>query len=166
MKLSYLFLACLIFIASCIEKNEFTSLFETDPLTQNGEIFIDESGEEYWMGCENSFCYGFSGVAPDGDKTLQNLTIPNNLPASFDLTSFLPEVGHQGRLGSCTAWATVYYGRSLLFNYAENSSRVQSIRLSPSFIYNQIPEGNSFRPVLKGNMSFGRLAKFLIIFET
>lgn len=55
MKSSYLFLACLIFIASCIEKNEFASVLETDPLTKNGEIFIDESGEEYWMGCENSW---------------------------------------------------------------------------------------------------------------
>jgi len=141
MKLSYLFLACLIFIASCIEKNEFATVLETDPLTQNGEIFIDESGEEYWMGCENSYCYGFSGVAPDGDKTLQNLTIPNNLPATFDLSSFLPEVGNQGRLGSCTAWATVYYGRSLLFNYGGGSSRTQGVRLSPSYIYNQITQG-------------------------
>lgn len=141
MKLSYLFLACLIFIASCIEKNEFTSVLGTDPLTQNGEVFISEEGEEYWMGCENSYCYGFAAGAPESEKTLQNLAIPTNLPASFDLSSFLPEIGNQGRLGSCTAWATVYYGRSLLFNFNESSSRTQEVRLSPSYIYNQLTQG-------------------------
>lgn len=141
MKISNLFLVWLIFVASCIEKNEFTSLLSTDPLTQNGEVFVSEDGEEYWMGCENSYCYGFSGGAPEGSRTLQNLAIPANLPASFDLSNFLPEVGNQGRLGSCTAWATAYYGRSLLFNYVENSSRTQEVRLSPSYIYNQITKG-------------------------
>lgn len=141
MKQSCLFLVCLIFIASCIEKNEFTSVLGTDPLTQTGEIFISEDGEEYWMGCENSYCYGFAAGAPESEKTLQNLAIPNNLPASFDLSFFLPEVGNQGRIGSCTAWATVYYGRSLLANYGESSSRMRGVRLSPSFIYNQITQG-------------------------
>lgn len=141
MRLSYLFLSCLIFIASCVEKNEFTTVLGTDPLNQNGEIFISEDGEEYWMGCENSYCYGFAAGAPESEKTLQNLAIPTNLPASFDLSSFLPEIGNQGRLGSCTAWATAYYGRSLLFNFAENSSRTQGVRLSPSYIYNQLTQG-------------------------
>ena len=93
------------------------------------------------MGCENSYCYGFSAGAPESEKTLQNLVIPKNLPTSFDLSNFLPEVGNQGRLGSCTAWATTYYGRSLLYNYSENNSRTQGIKLSPSFIYNQITKG-------------------------
>jgi cathepsin K len=137
-----LFLPVFFFLLSgCLDNNEFASVLSTDPLTKEGEVFISEDGEEYWMGCENSYCYGFSGGVPEGSKTLQNLEIPANLPASFDLSGFLPEVGNQGRLGSCTAWATVYYGRSLLFNYSENSSRVQSIRLSPSFIYNQITRG-------------------------
>ncbi|MBC6367008.1 C1 family peptidase [Algoriphagus sp. AK58] len=131
----------LFLISGCVEKNEFTSLLGTDPLTQNGEVFISETGEEYWMGCENSYCYGFSGGVPESLKTLQNLTIPNNLPASFDLSNFLPEIGNQGRLGSCTAWATTYYGRSLLHNIGQNSSRSQGVTLSPSFIYNQITKG-------------------------
>jgi cathepsin K len=141
MKVPYLVLACLIFIAGCIEKNEFTTVLGTDPLTQNGEIFTDESGEEFWLGCENSYCYGFAAGAPESDKTLQNLAVPTNLPASFDLSSFLPEIGNQGRLGSCTAWATAYYGRSLLFNYSESSSRTEGLRLSPSYIYNQLTQG-------------------------
>lgn len=128
-------------LSGCLEKNEFTTLLSSDPLTQTGEIFISEEGEEYWMGCENSFCYGFTGALPDGDQTLQNLPIPNNLPVSFDLSTFLPEIGDQGRLGSCTAWATAYYGRSLLFNFSENFSRSQKVQLSPSYIYNQLTQG-------------------------
>lgn len=131
----------LFLLSGCLEKNEFTALLSTDPLTQNGEVFISEDGEEYWMGCENSYCYGFSGAPPNADKTLQDLTIPSNLPALFDLSRFLPEVGNQGRIGSCTAWATAYYGRSLLFNYGESTSRTQEVRLSPSYIYNQITQG-------------------------
>lgn len=131
----------LFFLSSCLDKNEFTTVLGTDPLTQNGEVFISEDGEEYWMGCENSYCYGFSAGAPESEKNLQNLVIPQNLPTSFDLSNFLPEVGNQGRLSSCTAWATTYYGRSLLYNYSENNSRVQGVQLSPSFIYNQITKG-------------------------
>lgn len=131
----------LIAVTGCFEKNEFTSVLGTDPLSQDGEVFISEDGEEYWMGCENSYCYGFSAGAPESEKTLQNLVIPNNLPTSFDLSNFLPEVGNQGRLGSCTAWATAYYGRSLLYNSSQNNSRTADIRLSPSFIYNQITKG-------------------------
>lgn len=137
-----LFLPIFLFLLSgCLDKIEFATVLSTDPLTKNGEVFTSEDGEEYWMGCENSYCYGFSGAAPDGNKTLQNLAIPANLPASFDLSNFLPEIGNQGRLGSCTAWATAYYGRSLLFNYGESSSRTQAVRLSPSYIYNQITQG-------------------------
>jgi len=131
----------IIALTGCLEKNEFATVLGTDPLTQNGEVFIAEDGEEYWMGCENSYCYGFSAGAPESEKTLQNLVIPNNLPAAFDLSNFLPEVGNQGRLGSCTAWATTYYGRSLLYNYSENNSRSQGVQLSPSFVYNQITKG-------------------------
>jgi C1A family cysteine protease len=131
----------IIALTGCLEKNEFATVLGTDPLTQNGEVFIAEDGEEYWMGCENSYCYGFSAGAPDSEKTLQNLEIPNNLPTAFDLSNFLPEVGNQGRLGSCTAWATTYYGRSLLYNYSENNSRTQGVQLSPSFVYNQITKG-------------------------
>lgn len=131
----------LLLLTGCLEKNEFASYLGTDPLTQNGEVFITEEGEEYWMGCENSYCYGFSGGPPDGVKTLQNLVIPSNLPSSYDLSSFLPEVGNQGRLGSCTAWATAYYGRSLLYNIGTTTTRTQEVRLSPSYIYNQLTKG-------------------------
>lgn len=141
MKRISLILILFFILTGCFDKDEFASLLETDPLSQNGEIFIDESGEEYGMGCDNSYCYGFTGAAPDGDRTLKNLNIPDNLPATFDLSSFLPEVGNQGRLGSCTAWATAYYGRSLLSNYSENTSRVANVRLSPSYIYNQLTKG-------------------------
>ncbi|WP_026967579.1 C1 family peptidase [Algoriphagus terrigena] len=141
MKRISLILILFFILTGCFDKDEFTAILDTDPLSQNGEIFIDESGEEYGMGCDNTYCYGFAGAPPDGDMTLKNLVIPDNLPATFDLSSFLPEVGNQGRLGSCTAWATAYYGRSLLSNYSENTSRVASVRLSPSYIYNQLTKG-------------------------
>ena len=57
----------LIAVTGCFEKNEFTNVLGTDPLSQDGEVFITEDGEEYWMGCENSYCYGFSAGAPESE---------------------------------------------------------------------------------------------------
>ncbi|NCN09421.1 MAG: cysteine protease [Leptospira sp.] len=67
------------------------------------------------------------------------------LPASVDLSSQMPPVGHQGRQSSCVAWATGYAMKSYL---AKSTGKIpdydppfaggsgQNV-FSPSFIYNQ-----------------------------
>lgn len=64
------------------------------------------------------------------------------LPGKVDLSAHFPTPGHQGMIGSCTAWASAYACKS----YHENIERgwgVDSEKhlFSPSFIYNQINGG-------------------------
>ena len=61
------------------------------------------------------------------------------LPASIDLSDKLPPVGHQGVQQSCVAWAVAY----ALKSYEEKVESGQSLKFSPSFIYNQINNGQN-----------------------
>ncbi len=76
------------------------------------------------------------------------------LPARADLSAFLPPVGNQGRQGSCTAWATTYYVKTLQENKerkwnlnAGGSPDARCVRgasrvFSPAWTYNQINGGS------------------------
>ncbi|WP_350285783.1 C1 family peptidase [uncultured Croceitalea sp.] len=57
------------------------------------------------------------------------------LPERVDLSSYFPKPGDQGRLNSCTAWATGYALKSF---QERRELRNYSLEFSPSFIYNQI----------------------------
>ncbi|RKX83270.1 MAG: hypothetical protein DRP70_15020, partial [Spirochaetes bacterium] len=80
---------------------------------------------------------------PWGIVTLDGI---NNhpLPDSADLSNYLPPVASQGMIGSCSAWSTVYYAKTIQENQergwgAENPSR----QFSPLFTYNQITDGEN-----------------------
>ncbi|MBI9104433.1 MAG: C1 family peptidase [Spirochaetales bacterium] len=64
------------------------------------------------------------------------------LPSRVDLSIYLPEIKSQGRIGSCAAWSTIYYARTLLENKerswgADSNSEI----FAPLFTYNQITGG-------------------------
>jgi hypothetical protein len=61
------------------------------------------------------------------------------LPESIDLSDKLPPVGNQGMQQSCVAWAVAY----ALKSYQEKIESGQQSRFSPSFIYNQINNGQN-----------------------
>lgn len=61
------------------------------------------------------------------------------LPASIDLSDKLPPVGNQGMQNSCVAWAIAY----ALKSYEEKVESGQQYKFSPSFIYNQINNGQN-----------------------
>ena len=61
------------------------------------------------------------------------------LPAMIDLSDKLPPVGNQGMQNSCVAWAVAY----ALKSYEEKVESGQMIKFSPSFIYNQINNGQN-----------------------
>lgn len=61
------------------------------------------------------------------------------LPASVDLADKLPPVGNQGMQQSCVAWAVAY----ALKSYQEKLESGQTFTFSPSFIYNQINNGQN-----------------------
>ncbi len=61
----------------------------------------------------------------------------NPLPESANLQKFAPAVGNQGQQGSCVAWSSAYAARSILES-ARTGQPGESVKFSPSFLYNQI----------------------------
>jgi len=58
------------------------------------------------------------------------------LPASVDLSKLMPSPGSQGRLSSCTAWATAYAARSYYGAAFEGRDPHQQANVpSPSYVY-------------------------------
>ena len=61
----------------------------------------------------------------------------NPLPESANLQRFAPAVGDQGHQGSCVAWSSAYGARTIL-EAARTGKDPNSLKFSPSFLYNQI----------------------------
>lgn len=63
-----------------------------------------------------------------------------NLPTSMSLEEFCPKVQSQGQFGTCTAWATAYYARTIIEAQGRKlkPSEIHEVVFSPSFIYEQI----------------------------
>ena len=59
------------------------------------------------------------------------------LPTFKDLSEYLPPIGNQGRQSSCVGWAAAY----ALKSFQEKVENKITILFSPSFIYNQINNG-------------------------
>src|SRR5579871_3475256 len=61
----------------------------------------------------------------------------NPLPESANLQKYAPTVGDQGHQGSCVAWSSAYGARTIL-EAARTGQDPNSLKFSPSFLYNQI----------------------------
>ncbi len=61
----------------------------------------------------------------------------NPLPESANLQKYAPEVGDQGKQGSCVAWSSAYAARSILES-ARTGASGNAVKFSPAFLYNQI----------------------------
>ncbi|MBU2019036.1 MAG: C1 family peptidase [Bacteroidetes bacterium] len=59
------------------------------------------------------------------------------LPEKVSLQEFCPTPLNQGKQGSCVAWASAYAARTIL-EARKTGKEPNSIRFSPSFLYNQI----------------------------
>ena len=71
----------------------------------------------------------YEPLAADNDK--------NPLPESANLQKYAPAVGDQGHQGSCVAWSSAYGARTIL-EAARTGQDPNSLKFSPSFLYNQI----------------------------
>jgi len=137
-KFFYLFL--LLFLLTCDNEPVDTSVFieeieeEEEEQEQEDGTFVDKDGNVFYLGVtcdQGSPDYGV------GDNVVEGLDIPTDLPFDFDLSEFLPPVGNQGAMGSCTSWAISYYMKSL----QEGIEDGITTRLSPAYTYNQISQG-------------------------
>ena len=61
----------------------------------------------------------------------------NPLPESANLQKYAPAVGDQGHQGSCVAWSSAYGARTVL-EAIRTGQDPNSLKFSPSFLYNQI----------------------------
>lgn len=59
----------------------------------------------------------------------------NPLPEAANLQRFAPQVGNQGKQGSCVAWSSAYAARTILESARTGESKEP---YSPAFLYNQI----------------------------
>ena len=107
---------------------------ETDPFDENAV-----APETY--GLSESYCYGFN--TPD-NQTVAEIDINIDYPEIHDLSDFLPQVGSQGKQGSCVAWAAGYYLKSFQENFEDynNGETFWNQAMSPAFVYNQIKVGS------------------------
>ncbi len=136
-------LALVILIYSCssdfdFETNDrviYTTDEEGDPVIENIKD-NEEVQEDFQFGLGGGFCYGFGTP----DAPVAEIDIDIQMPSDYDISEFLPEVGSQGKQGSCVAWATGYYLKSYQENYEDFENGILNMdnQMSPAYIYNQI----------------------------
>ena len=116
-------------IISCIVILFYTSCKKTDALVQN----LSTLG---WNGTDNP------ATIP---SSVGNIGLGNpNLPASYDLSQYLPPIGNQGQYGTCVAWSVGYYSKSATEAIALNRSTADltaaSNQISPKDLFLAIPD--------------------------
>ncbi|GAB3694694.1 hypothetical protein GCM10027592_15860 [Spirosoma flavus] len=91
----------------------------------------------------------------------------DNLPASFDMTQYLPPVGDQGPYGTCAVWATGYYAKTAIEGIAKGYTTTQlsssSYQISPRDLFTAIDpkekgdncNGTNFEPIMDVLMARG-----------
>ena len=75
------------------------------------------------------------------------------LPEAANLQRFAPSVGNQGHQGSCVAWSSAYGARTIA-EAARTGADPNSLKFSPSFLYNQIGLQNCDGSYIERAMDF------------
>jgi len=75
------------------------------------------------------------------------------LPEAANLQRYAPHVGNQGHQGSCVAWSSAYAARTIA-EAARSGADPNSLRFSPSFLYNQIGLDNCDGSYIERAMEF------------
>ena len=124
----FLILFLVIFFISCNsdydydlqDRVQYVTDDDGDPVIENIKD-NEEVQENFQFGLGGGgFCYGFSKP----DATVSDILIDPDMPPEHDLSEFLPEVGNQGKQGSCVAWATGYYLKSFQENYEDDENGI------------------------------------------
>ena len=94
--------------------------------------------------------FGLGGV---GNETFEEVPVTtkfgyssaDNLPATVDLTSYLPPIGNQGQYGTCVSWATGYYAKTTIEGITKGYTATQlsnaAYQISPRDLFTAVPEG-------------------------
>ncbi|MGB5383898.1 MAG: hypothetical protein WBN19_08610, partial [Lutimonas sp.] len=127
-----LLLIIILLLTNC--DSSFSELQNPNVDADGDPIVVDPDPENETLGVEGGYCYGYS--VPPSDQKVAAIDIPVNMPASVDLSEYLPEVRSQGTQGSCVAWATGYYLKTFQENLESERKNTSSndLNLSPAFI--------------------------------
>lgn len=122
-----------VFIGTCVMVN-------------SNLINADTNFHEFAMGAvkeNNNYKNNELYVNVKSNSTLNNstLTLPNKVDLSN--TIYFPEIGDQGRIGSCSAFATTYYQYSYEVNKLNKIKDInERITYSPAFTYGLLSDGD------------------------
>lgn len=120
---------------------------DTD-IYQDNLTYVDEYGSIWVDGHP-------TGCTPNVDESIfldhkpetTNMKDSLSLPASLDLSAsnYFPQIGDQGNINSCTAWATTYYqfGYQIARLNSWNAKTTTSKQFSPKWTYNFVNDGNN-----------------------
>ena len=86
-------------------------------------------------------------------ESLSDDTTKNPIPEAANLQKYAPPVGDQGNQGSCVAWSSAYAARTIE-EAARTGADPNSLRFSPSFLYNQIGLENCDGSYIERAMEF------------
>lgn len=102
---------------------------------------------------------------------------PSSLPASVDLSSYLPPIGNQGNFGTCVAWATAYNCKTALeaikFNLSQSQLQNPAYQLSARYLFTALPDnekgdncnGTDFTPAMNLMLEQGVATKAVVPYE-
>jgi hypothetical protein len=86
-------------------------------------------------------------------ESLSDDTTKNPLPEAVNLQKYAPPVGDQGHQGSCVAWSSAYGARTIA-EAARTGQDPNTLKFSPSFLYNQIGLENCDGSYIERAMEF------------
>ncbi|MBP1566224.1 MAG: C39 family peptidase [Oscillospiraceae bacterium] len=122
-----------------------SALIATTSLNVDNLMALDET--------KNTFSYATGGkyslMVDENSLSKENVERSYNYPSSYDITtnsstsSYFPEIGNQGSVPSCTAWATTYYQYTYEVNKLRNTPATSENIYSPSWTYNYINGGTA-----------------------
>ncbi|HMI62071.1 MAG TPA: C1 family peptidase [Puia sp.] len=86
-------------------------------------------------------------------ESLSDDSTKNPLPEAVNLQKYAPAVGDQGHQGSCVAWSSAYGARTIA-EAARTGQDPNTLKYSPSFLYNQIGLENCQGSYIEKAMEF------------
>lgn len=102
---------------------------------------------------------------------------PSTLPATVDLSRFLPPIGDQGQFGTCVAWAAAYNCKTALeaikFNLSPSQLQNPAYQMSARYLFTAMPDnqkgpdcnGSDFTPAMELMLSQGVATKAVVPYQ-
>lgn len=102
--------------------------------TRASQLLNDNNNYDYGLGCLLDH--------PGASNTTNNLLNREVFPSKVDMSGYFPAPGDQGNQNSCVGWALGYALKSYVEGI-EHSWNINENIFSPSYIYNQLNEGQN-----------------------